>query len=148
MAVGEQLPLSFEVAACVIQLALGGGEGGFGRTEHAELVFWIEVGQHLSRVDPGADIDRSLDHPPAETKSKRRLVVRPDVSGQHHRFGGLSSCGGHGPDGPYLGRLNFGVGLAGGQQEANTDQNKESTCRSLSFHCELLTRMAVGSVCV
>jgi hypothetical protein len=70
MAVGQQLPLPFEVAACVIQLALGGGEGRFGRTEHAKLVLWIEFGQCLSRFDPGAGIDRSLDYPPAETKSK------------------------------------------------------------------------------
>jgi len=112
MAVGQQLPLPFEVGACVIQLAAGGGEGGFGRTESAELVFWIEFGQYLSRFDPGADIGRSFDHPSAETKSKRWLVIRPDMSGQRHCFGGLSFSGGHGPDGPYFGRLDFSVGLA------------------------------------
>ena len=68
MAVRQQLTLSFEVAARVGLLALRGGKSSFRRSQSIELIFWIKFGQHLSRLDPVADIDRSLDHPPGDAK--------------------------------------------------------------------------------
>jgi hypothetical protein len=97
VAVCQQLPLAFEVGPRVIQLPLRGGEGGFGRTQRALLVFRIELGQHLSGLDPSTDIDWSLDHPPAKAKSKL-----------------CSGCG-HSPDWKYLRRFDFAVRQARGQ---------------------------------
>ena len=81
MAVRQQLALTFEVAARVGQLSLRGDESRFRRAQLIELVFRVELGQDLSRLDPVADIDRSFDHSPADAKRKRRLVFGLDVPG-------------------------------------------------------------------
>jgi len=102
VAVRQPLTLSFEVAARVGQWALRGGESRLRRAQLIELVLRVGFGQHLSRLDPSADVDRSFDHPPGDAKGTddgysawqveaavaKMPVLRRDCQtvGRHERF--------------------------------------------------------------
>ena len=141
MAVCQQLPLSFEVAARVGQLPLRGNESGFGRAQRIELVLGVELGEHLSRLDAVADIDRSLDHSPADAKCQRRLVFGPDVPGQHNGFPCFSFGGGHGPNRTYLGGLDFRVRFARPQHQREGRHEQPNPYAAAFSHCKIPTRI-------
>ena len=124
VAVRQQLTLSFEVAARVGQLSLRGGECRFRRAQLIELVLWVEFGQHLSRLNPIADVDRSFNHPPGDAKGKCGLVFGLDVPGQYHGFAGLSFGSRHGPDGTYFGRFDFRVRLTRCRHNGDGEQEQ------------------------
>jgi hypothetical protein len=93
----------------------------------------------LPRLDPIADIDRSLDHPSANAKGKRGLVFGLDVPGQNHGFAGLSSGSGYRSDGTQLGRFDFDVRLTRHRHDSDGGQDEPNPRRVLFSHCKYLT---------
>ena len=104
MTVRQQLSLTVEMIARIVQLPLRGSQRRLRRTLGVQLVFRIQFRNHLTWLDPVADIDRPFDHPPADTKREGDFVLGLDVSRQHHRLAGLRFGNGYGSHRPHLGR--------------------------------------------
>src|SRR4029077_11831538 len=147
MAVHQQLSLPFEVATRVGQLPLRSSESRFGGAQRIELVFRVELGQYLSRLDAIADIDRSVDHSPADAKGKRGVILSLDVASQHYGFAGLSSGRGHRPNGTHLGRCDLGVRLARRQDDPDSKQNQPNPERTGFSHRKSLKEARYSAGC-
>ena len=78
----QQKLLALEVIARSRQFTLGRRETGLGRAQRVHLVLRFEPRQHLSRLDPVAELEIAFEHPASDAKAERRLVDRLDASGE------------------------------------------------------------------
>jgi len=55
-----------------------------------ELVLRLELRHHMARLDPVADVDRTLDHAPADAERKTGFRFRFDAPGVGERFANIT----------------------------------------------------------
>ena len=86
----EQGVLAFEMIAGLCQLTLGSNEIGLRRPQGVALVLRFQPRDHLSSLEPIAELSVVLKHAARDPESERHFILRFDASGQGNRHAGFA----------------------------------------------------------